>query len=298
MTAFAPGVYTALVTPFTPDASAIDWDAFERLIEGQVQGKVAGLVPCGTTGETPTLTDSEQLEVIRRTVKLARGRAKVVAGTGSNSTKKTIDHSRAAFEAGADGVLIVMPYYNRPSQEGLYQHLTLVARELPGPIMLYNVPHRSGVELAVETVLRVLDASPNVLALKDASGGLLHCEELLHKAGSRIRVLSGDDPLTLPLMSVGAEGVVSVTSNVYPRAVSEIVELARAGRFAEARAKDSRLFPMHRALFSEPSPSPVKAALALQGRMSPAVRLPLVEATATCRTRLGELLCAYENGAA
>jgi 4-hydroxy-tetrahydrodipicolinate synthase len=287
MASLPPGAYTALVTPFTPDATSIDWSAFERLVQGQLDGKVVGVVPCGTTGESPTLTEAEQQELTRRTVELVKGRAKVVAGTGSNSTKKTIDASKAALEAGADAVMLMMPYYNKPSQEGLFRHVAAVANAVRADVMLYNIPGRTSVELAVDTLLRILDACPNVVALKDASGGVLYCQELLQKAGSRILVLSGDDPLTLPLMSVGARGVVSVTSNLYPREVSELVEDALDGRYADAEAKNRRLFPLNRALFSEPSPQPIKAALALKGRMSAALRLPMIEASDECRARGG-----------
>ena len=243
----------------------------------------------------PTLSDSEQRELTRRTVNLAKGRARVVVGTGSNNTKKTIESSKAALEAGADGVMLVMPYYSKPSQEGLFQHVTAVASAVACPIMRYNLMGRTGVDLAVDTLLRILDAAPNVVALKDASGGVAHCQDLLARAEGRILVLSGDDPLTLPMMSVGARGVVSVTSNLYPRAVSEIVEDALAGRFTDAMRKDKRLLPVNRALFCEPNPQPIKAALALKGLIpSDAVRLPLVAASEASKARLREAIAAYE----
>ena len=294
MTAISPGVYTALVTPFQADARSIDWDAYERLVASQIEGGITGLIPVGTTGESPTLSEAEQREIAHRTVKLAKGRAKVIVGTGSNDTKKTIHTSRAAVEAGAEGLLLVVPYYNRPPQEGLYQHFAAVAREVPVPIILYNVPHRTGIELSVETVLRILDACPNVVGLKDASGNVHYCQDLLYRAGERVTVLSGDDPLVLPLMSVGAEGVISVTSNLYPRQMTELVKDALAGRNAEARAKNRRILPVHRALFSEPSPQPIKAALALQGRMNAIPRLPLVEASPECKAHLSEVMRAFE----
>jgi len=294
MTAFSPGVYTALVTPFTADASAIDWDAFDALIEAQVKGGVAGVVPSGTTGESPTLTEVEHRELVRRTVKSCAGRTRVIVGTGSNDTKKTIATSRAAVEAGADAVMLVMPYYNRPSQEGLFRHIVAVAREVSVPVMLYNIPLRTSVDLSVETLLRVLDAAPNVTGLKDATGNVVYCQDLLQRAPNRITVFSGDDALVLPLMSVGASGVVSVTSNLYPREVASVIEDALCGRMQEARAKDARLLPVHRVMFCEPNPQPIKAALALRGRMNAAVRLPLVEASSECRARLSEVLGRYE----
>jgi 4-hydroxy-tetrahydrodipicolinate synthase len=289
------GVFTALATPFLAEGSEIDWASYERLVQDQLSGKVAGVVPCGTTGETSTLSDSEKRTLIERTVHLVKGRAIVLAGTGTNDTRTTIQHTRAAFEAGADAAMLVMPYYSRPSQEGLLRHISLVAQSVPGPIVLYNVPARSGVELGVETVLRVLDLCPNVVALKDASGGVIYCQDLLPRAKDRITVLSGDDPLTVPLISVGARGVISVTSNVYPKGVVESVDAALAGQVSLAMARHAALYPLHRALFLEPSPSPVKAALAIRGIFADAgVRPPLAEATPTLRGRLAELMASYE----
>jgi 4-hydroxy-tetrahydrodipicolinate synthase len=288
------GAYTALVTPFTSDGSSIDWSAYEQLIADQIDGKIAGLVPCGTTGEIPTLSDAEQRELARKTVALAKGRAKVVVGTGSNNTQKSIDASKAALELGADGVMLVMPAYSKTSQEGLYRHVLAVASAVSCPVMLYNIPGRTAVDLGVDTLLRILDACPNVVALKDASGGLMYCQELLLKAPDRILVLSGDDPLTVPAISVGSRGVVSVTSNLYPRAMSELVDDALNGRFTEAQRKNQRLFALHRALFSEPSPAPIKAALSLKGKMNASVRLPMVEASAACRALLSELMARVE----
>ncbi len=294
MTLLLQGVFTALVTPFSADGSSIDFEAYEKLLAGQLEGGVSGLVPCGTTGESPTLSDAEQRELIARTVRFARGRVPVLAGTGSNSTKKSIEASRAAVEAGADGVMIVAPYYNKPSQEGLFRHVTEIAKSVSCPVVFYNVPGRSIVELTVDTLVRILDACPNVVGLKDASGNVLYCQELMGKAKARIIDLSGDDPLTLPLMSVGAKGVISVTSNLYPRQVSEVVADALASRWSEAERKNLALYPLHRALFSEPNPQPVKAALALKGRMHASVRLPLIEASEATKNMLMQLMTSYE----
>lgn len=289
------GVYTALATPFTAEGAEIDWASFDRLLQSQLDGKVAGLVPCGTTGETSTLTEAEQRSVIERTVRAAKGRAVVLAGTGSNDTKKAIHSVRVAFDAGADAAMLVMPYYNRPSQEGLLRHVSMVAQAAPGPLVLYNVPARSSVELAVDTLLRILDLCPNVVGLKDASGNVLYAQDLLGKARDRLVVMSGDDPLTLPLMSLGARGVISVTSNVYPKGVVESVEAALAGQYELALRRHRALYPLHRGLFLEPSPSPVKAALVQRGIFADAsVRPPLAEATPTLRGRLAELMAAYE----
>ncbi len=289
------GTYTALVTPFSASSTELDFASYEKLLAQQLAGRVNGLVPCGTTGEAPTLSVAEQREVVALTVRAARGKARVVVGTGTNDTKKTIEATKAAFEAGADAAMLAMPYYSKPSQEGLLRHVTLVAQAVPGPLVLYNIPGRSSVNLEVETLLRILDLCPSVVGLKDASGGVMYCQELLARAGNRITVLSGDDPLTLPLLSVGAVGVISVTSNVLPRAVGEVIEEARAGRFDRAREKHAALFPLHRELFIEPSPAPIKAALAHKGVIASAeVRPPLVAASPTCTRRVVEALGAFE----
>jgi 4-hydroxy-tetrahydrodipicolinate synthase len=289
------GTFTALVTPFSASGSELDFASYEKLLALQLTGRVNGVVPCGTTGEAPTLSPSEQRELVAFTVRAVRGKARVIVGTGSNDTKKTIEATKAAFEAGADAAMLQMPYYNKPSQEGLLRHVTLVAQAVPGPLVLYNIPGRTAVNLEVETLLRILDLCPSVVALKDASGGVMYCQELLARAKDRITVLSGDDPLTLPLLSVGAQGVISVTSNVLPRAVAECVEEARAGRYDRAREKHAALFPLHRELFSEPSPAPIKAALALRGVIASAeVRSPLVAASPTCSRRVAEVLGAVE----
>jgi len=288
------GVYTALVTPFTADGSEVDFVAFEKHLEAQVAGKISGLVPCGTTGEAPTLSDGEQRELIARCKRVAGGRAVVLAGTGSNNTKKSIEAAKAAVEAGADAVMVVMPYYSKPTQEGLFQHVLAISKAVPAPLVLYNIPGRSVVELSVETSLRLLDACPNVIGFKDATGNVLHCQELLLRAKRPISILSGDDVLTVPMMSIGATGVISVTSNVYPKEVSAIVADALADRLLEAGKQQLALYGVHRAMFSEASPAPVKAALNLKGRMNASVRLPIVEASAECRARLATVMAEYE----
>jgi 4-hydroxy-tetrahydrodipicolinate synthase len=290
------GVFTALVTPFTQDGKQVDWDAFERVLELQLAAGVEGLVPCGTTGETPTLSADEQRRLIERTAERARGRAVIMAGTGSNDTKKSVETSLSAVEAGAEAVMLANPYYNKPSQEGMFRHVREIARAVSVPVILYNIPGRTSVTLNVETVLRILDACPNVVAVKDATGNVLHCQDLLQRAGDRVVVMCGDDLLTLPMLSVGASGVVSVTSNLLPARVAEVVRLAREGRFDAARVKHLALLPVHRALFSEPSPQPVKAALALRGAINDSVRLPLVPASEKCRELISRVLDAYEAG--
>ncbi len=288
------GAYTALVTPFSQDGSEVDFAAYEKHLELQIAGGISGLVPCGTTGEVPNLSDAEQRELISRTKKVARGRAVVLAGTGSNNTKKSIEGAKAAVEAGADAVMIVMPYYSKPTQEGLFQHVRAIASSVSAPIVLYNIPGRSVVELSVDSTLRVLDACPNVIGFKDATGNVLHCQELLLRAKRPISILSGDDALTVPMMSVGATGVISVTSNVYPKQVSEMVADALAGRIALAGKKQVALFAVNKAMFSEASPAPAKGALSIKGQMNASVRLPIVEATPECRARLSAVMAEYE----
>jgi 4-hydroxy-tetrahydrodipicolinate synthase len=228
-------------------------------------------------------------------VRIARGRVPVLAGTGSNSTHKTILASEAALQAGADGVMIAMPYYNRPSQEGLKRHIGLVAKAIDAPIVLYNIPARSAVELEVQTTIEILESHENVVGIKDASGGLTYSQELLSRAGSRVELACGDDALTLPMMSVGATGVISVTSNLYPAAVAELVKAVSEGRWTDARKLHFRLLPVHKAVFSEPSPGPIKAALSMKSEIQDSVRLPMTEATQACRDRLETAMQAFEG---
>ncbi|HMR07676.1 MAG TPA: 4-hydroxy-tetrahydrodipicolinate synthase [Polyangiaceae bacterium] len=288
------GAMTALVTPFKEDVTQIDWEAFEKLVNAQLDGKISGLVPCGTTGETPTLSEAEQLEVIKRTAKLAKGKVPIIAGTGSNDTKKSIAASKAALEAGADGVMIVMPYYNKPSQEGMCQHVQAIAAAVPCPIILYNIPGRSGVELSADSTLRLLDACDNVISVKDATGNVAYCQEVIRRAGDRIQMMSGDDPMTLPMMSVGVKGIISVTGNIYPRQVTEVVEAVEAGQWEDARKKHLALYPVHKVLFVEPNPQPTKAVLAARGMMRACVRLPLVTASAAAKELVMKVIQEYE----
>ncbi len=236
-------------------------------------------MPCGTTGESPTLEDDEQRDLIVRTVQRAKGKVPVVAGTGSNCTSYATQLAKTAEAAGADAVMILMPYYNRPSQEGLLLHIKIVSQAVGIPVVLYNIPGRTAVDLSVETTLRVLDTCPNVVAIKDASGGVIYCQDLLRRAGDRVTLLSGDDILTLPMMVVGAKGVISVTSNLYPKQVQEAAQAALDGDWKLARTRHLALFPVHRSLFVEPSPQPIKGILAAQRLISPKMRPPMVEAS-------------------
>lgn len=288
-----PETYTALVTPFREDES-IDFPALEALVEAQIQGGVSGLVPCGTTGESPTLSEEEVREVVRVTVKVANGRASVLAGTGLNSTKGTCARSRMVETLGVDGVMVVVPYYNRPSQDGLVEHFCKVAESVQTPVVLYNVPGRSAADLSVDSLLRIAERAPRVVGIKEATGNVLRAQEIARRCGDRMRIWCGDDALTLPMMAVGAEGVISVTSNVFPKEVSNMVRAVVQRDHEAARTRHFRLLPVHEAMFMEPSPAPAKAVLAARGRMKEVVRGPLSGMTTAGRERLLRIVQAYE----
>ena len=288
------GTFTALVTPFRDDLS-IDWDAFDRLVSDQLAGGVEGLVPCGTTGESPALDHEEQLELVRRCVKLAKGKAIVLAGTGTNATRTTILNSQAALKAGADAVMVVVPYYNKPTQEGLRNHFVTVAKAVDAPVVVYNVPGRTSIDLAADTLARICEGAANVVAVKEATGNVLRAQEILRTIGGRITVLSGDDALTLPMVACGARGVISVASNLYPAQVTKAMRLALDGRFEEARAAHLALCGIYEAMFVESNPSPVKAALAHHGKMKDVVRGPLAAISDAGRAKVIAAMTAYEN---
>jgi len=266
------GVITALVTPFR--AGRLDEEAYRQLIDWQIQQGVQGIVPCGTTGESATLSHEEHGRVIDIAVDEARGRVPVIAGTGSNSTAEAIQLTRHAKEAGADGALLITPYYNKPTQEGLYRHYKAVADEAKFPIILYNVPGRTGVNLLPDTVAR-LSETPEVVGIKEATGDLKQVSDVLEKCGNRLSVLSGDDFTVLPLLALGGGGVISVLSNVVPADVVAMVKAFEAGDLAQARALHFKTMPLARSLFLETNPIPVKSALARMGRMAMEFRLPL-----------------------
>ena len=289
------GTYTAIVTPFRDDAQrSIDWDAYDRLVTAQIDGGITGIVPCGTTGESPALDHEEQLEVIKRTVKLAKGKATVLAGTGANSTRATIALSQAAERAGADAVMVVVPYYNKPTQDGLREHYIAVAASVNCPLVVYNIPARTGIDLAADTLVKIAAAAPNVVATKEATGNVLRAQEIVRVMGDRMTVLSGDDTLTLPMIAVGARGVISVTSNVYPADVTRATRLALDGKYDEARRAHLALCRVHEAMFVEANPSPAKAALAHKLGISDAVRGPLARISEAARAKVITALDAYE----
>ena len=284
------GCATALVTPFKADG-AIDEDGLRALVERQINGGVHLLVPCGTTGESATMTEDEDQRVIAIAVEVARGRARVIAGTGSNSTASAIEYSQRARDLGADAMLQVAPWYNKPTQEGLYAHFRAIAEAIPEtPIMLYNVPGRTSSNISAQTVLRLSRDCENIVAIKEASGNLTQIMEILRERPANFRVLSGDDAVTLPLIALGAEGIVSVASNEIPDLMSRMTQLALAGNWAEARELHYRLLPLMEINFIESSPGPVKAAMAMMGLLEENFRLPLVPIQSPSRARIREVI--------
>ena len=284
------GCATALVTPFASDGS-VDIERMKALAGRQVSGGVRLLVPCGTTGESATMTAAEREEVVGVTVEAARGRARVIAGTGSNSTAAAVEQSRRAKEVGADAVLVVSPYYNKPTQEGLYQHFRAVAEAVsPLPIVLYNVPGRTSSNVAAETVLRLAHDVENIAAIKEASGNLAQIMEILRGRPENFLVLSGDDALTFAMIALGADGLISVASNEAPDLMSRMVDLALRGEWEAARELHYRLLPLMDVNFVETSPGPVKAAMAMMGLLAEQLRLPLVPVSDATRARVRGVL--------
>jgi 4-hydroxy-tetrahydrodipicolinate synthase len=275
------GTYTAIVTPFRN--GKIDEAALERLIRAQVRAGVDGIVPVGTTGESPTVDYDEHIQLITLSVKLAHGRIKVLAGTGANSTSEAIYLTQHGEKAGADGSLQVAPYYNKPTQEGLFQHFRAIARATRLPIVLYSIPGRCGIEIGVDTVKRLTQTCKNIVGIKEAGGSADRVSQLRAALGPRFQILSGDDSLTLPFMAVGAQGVISVVSNVIPRQVAEMVRAYASGKTATALKLHQKYYPLFKDLFIETNPVPVKAALAMLGQIEEEYRLPLVPMSAKNR---------------
>lgn len=284
------GCATALVTPFKADG-AIDEDRLRALVERQIKAGVRLLVPCGTTGESATMSEAEDQRVIAITVEVARGRARVIAGTGSNSTSAAIAYSQSARDLGADAMLQVAPYYNRPTQEGMYAHFRAIAEAVPEtPVMLYNVPGRTSSNISAQTVLRLARDYENIVAVKEASGNLSQIMEVLRERPENFRVLSGDDAVTLPLIALGADGIVSVAANEIPDLMLRMTELALEGNWSEARALHYRLLPLMEVNFIESSPGPVKAAMVMMGLLEENFRLPLVPIQEQSRKRIREVI--------
>src|ERR1700752_1743320 len=284
------GCATALVTPFKKDG-VVDEKCLAELVDYQIKNGVRLLVPCGTTGESATMSDEEDQLVIRTTIEVAKGRAKVIAGTGSNSTQAAIDYSQTARALGADAVLTVAPYYNKPTQEGLYAHFRAIAESVSGlPVVIYNVPGRTSSNIAAETTLRLARDVENIVAVKEASGNLSQIMEILRERPDGFRVISGDDSITLPLIALGGDGLISVASNEIPGMMSQLNDLALAGQWDQARELHYRVLPLMEGNFIESSPGPVKAAMAMMGLLEENFRLPLVPITDKSRTQIREII--------
>ena len=284
------GTYTAIVTPFKH--GKIDEPALAHLIKNQIKGGVDGIVPVGTTGESPTVDYQEHIHIVALSVKYAAGKIKVLAGTGGNSTSEAIYLTQEAEKAGADGSLQVAPYYNKPTQEGLFQHFHAIARATKLPVVLYSIPGRCGVEIGVDTVDRLAHDSVNIVGIKEAGGNADRVSQLRAALGARFNILSGDDSLTLPFMSVGADGVISVASNIIPREVAHMVKAYALGKHSVALKLHQKFYPVFKDLFIETNPTPVKAALAMMGMCEEEYRLPLVKMSAKNREALRATLIA------
>ena len=278
------GTYTAIVTPFKN--GRLDEPALARLIKSQIRGGVDGIVPVGTTGESPTVDYDEHVRIIELAVKFAAGKIKVLAGTGANSTSEAIYLPQEAERLGADGSLQVAPYYNKPSQEGLYQHFKAIAKNTKLPIVLYSIPGRCGVEIAVDTVKRLAADCKNIVGIKEAGGSCDRVSQLRAALGPRFEIMSGDDSLTLSFMAIGAQGVISVASNIIPRDVAQMVNAFARGDVKKATQLHAKFYPVFKDLFIETNPVPVKAALAMRGEITEEYRLPLVAMSAANRAKL------------
>ena len=285
------GAMTALVTPFR--GGEVDTRALEALVEAQIAGGIDALVPCGSTGEAATLTHEEHLAVVRAVVRVARGRVPVIAGTGSNSTAEAIRLTRGAEEAGADAALLISPYYNRPTQDGIYRHYAAVADASGLPLILYNIPGRTGSNITPDTIAR-LARLPNIAGVKEASGNLAQVLEIIDESGPDFGIYSGDDILTLPIMAAGGHGVIAVGANLMPRAYVELTDALLAGDLERARMQNHRLLPLMMALTLEVNPIPVKTALAMMGQCADEFRLPLTPMSPGARVRLEDVLREYE----
>ena len=281
------GSLVAIVTPFKN--GKLDERAFGDLIEWQIKNGTNGIVPCGTTGESATLTHEEHHRVVKLSVEVAKRRVPVIAGTGSNSTDEAISLTKHAKEAGADGALLITPYYNKPTQEGLYRHYKAVAEAVEIPQILYNIPGRTGVNMLPVTVTR-LSVMKNIVGIKEGSGSVQQASEIAQTCGDRLTVLAGDDALTLPMMAVGAKGVITVTANVMPKEMAQLVAFFKAGQIDEARQLHFKLSPLFAALFYETNPIPVKEALGMMGKIDPELRLPLCAMGTDNRNQLARVM--------
>lgn len=284
------GSLVAIVTPFK--GGKVDEQAFANLIEFQIANGTSGIVPCGTTGESATLTSQEHEHVVALTVDIVNRRVPVIAGTGSNATDEAIAYTRHAKASGADAALLITPYYNKPTQEGLYQHYAAVAKAVDLPLVLYNIPGRTSVNMTPTTTAR-LAKIPSIVGIKEGSGSVQQVSDIIEECGPTFTVLSGDDALTLPMMAIGAKGVITVTANIAPADMAGMVSAALSGKWEQARSLHFKLAPLFRSLFLETNPIPVKEALALMGKTSGELRLPLVPMAAENREKLRQAMKSY-----
>ena len=285
------GSLVAIITPFKKNK--IDYEALTKLIEFQIAGGTHGIVPCGTTGESPTLSHDEHREVIKHTLEVVDKRIPVIAGTGSNSTEEAINLTKYAEQAGADAALVIVPYYNKPTQEGMFQHFKAVASNTEIPIILYNVPGRTGSNMLPETVARLKSKCKNIIGIKEASGSITQATEILHQCGTEFLLLSGEDALNFPLLAIGARGFITVTANIVPNDVAELYNKFVEGDYTSCRDLHYKLLPLNEALFLETNPIPVKRALALMNRIEMGCRLPLCEMSKNHLDKLKTVLKTY-----
>ena len=285
------GSMVAIITPFNDDGS-VNVEQYRQLIEFQIENGTDVIVPCGTTGESTTLNYEEHDLVVRTCIEQVNGRVPIIAGTGSNSTSEAVEMSLHAKEMGADGLLLVSPYYNKPSQEGLYQHYKTIAEAVALPQVLYNVPGRTSMNMVAATTIRLAEID-NIVAIKEASGDVTQASEIINQAGDKIDVLSGDDFLTLPLMACGAKGIISVTANIMPKEVKSMVTAIQEGRWDDARAIHLKMLDIHNAMFIESNPVPVKTAVALMGKCGATVRQPLAALQPASLEKLKAVMAKY-----
>lgn len=287
------GIYTAIVTPFADDGR-LDQESLDRLIEFQIKNGIDGIVPVGTTGESPTLSTKEHIEVIERTCRTVNKRVLVIAGAGSNNTEEAISLARAAMDAGADGTLQVAPYYNKPTQEGFYRHFIKIADNVKLPHIVYNIPPRTGKNIETDTMIR-LARHPNIVGVKEASGSIMQMMQVIERAPEDFSVLSGDDAITLPLTAAGGMGLISVSSNLFPGLMKDFVHAGLDGDLGKMRELNYRLQPMFRIMNIEQNPIPIKTALAIKGYVREVFRLPICELMPENRKKLEEFLVKFES---
>ncbi len=284
------GVYTAIVTPFKN--GKIDWEAYKNLVKDQIKAGVNGIVPCGTTGESATLSYDEHIDLIKASIEYAEGKIKVIAGTGSNSTREAVELTKKAEEVGADGALLITPYYNKPTQRGLYQHFKTIAEATDLPLILYNIPSRTARKIEIDTICKLAEIK-NIVGVKDATGSLDMATSLVRSCPDDFVILSGDDSLTLPIMAVGGHGVISAVANIIPGDMVKMVEAINNNDMKTARELHLKMFPLIKAIFIETNPIPVKQALVLMDKIKLEYRLPLMEMTSDHKLELIKVMREY-----